>query len=128
MRSSCSRSYRNAMRSRSTLWLSTGLYPQGNPFEWRGYARWFLPARARAAAAVITGTQYTKKEIVESLGVRPERIAVTPYGVPARYLSPTLAARPVGDPPQVLFPSAPIQRKNLELVLRAMAQAPRDSA
>jgi len=108
--------------------VSTWRYPQGHRLEWQAYARWLLPARARSAAAVITGTQYTKKEIVDSLGVRPERIAVTPYGVPARYLSATPAARPVGDPPLVLFPSPPIQRKNLELVLQAMAQAPRDSA
>lgn len=51
----------------------------------RHYARVVLPRLARAAALVITGSQAARADLVEHLGVAPERIAVVPYGVDARF-------------------------------------------
>ena len=104
-------------------------FPEDHPFEWRTYIRVFLGPRARAAVRVITGTEHSRREIAEDLGVRAERIAVTPYGVAARFASPVDGH---GDPklsakPQLLFPGAPTRRKNLEIVLKAMAEAPPES-
>ncbi len=107
---------------------STEKYPEDHPLEWRTYTRLFLAERARAAARVITGTAHSREEIIHDLGVPAERVAVTPYGVAERF-SPTSAARTAAaDPPQLLFPGAPTRRKNLTLVLDAMANAPPSSA
>jgi glycosyltransferase involved in cell wall biosynthesis len=55
--------------------------------------------------------------------VPAERVDVTPYGVAARF-SRQAAPRPkVADSPLLLFPGAPSRRKNLELVLEALAGA-----
>lgn len=106
---------------------STQIFPQDHPLEWRAYTRLFLAGQARAAVRVITGTEYSKREIVRHLGVPPERVAVTPYGV-AEGFSRRSAPRPAtADPPLLLFPGAPTRRKNLELVLQAMAGAPEAS-
>jgi len=45
-----------------------------------GYARWVLPRLARRARAVITGSAATKADLVNLLGIPPERVTVTPYG------------------------------------------------
>src|SRR5450631_1790690 len=106
---------------------STEKFPADHPLEWRMYTRHLLPARARAAARVITGTEYTRREIIRDLGVSPERIVVTPYGVAQRFARPVDASAPAANPPVMLFPGAPTKRKNLDLVLRAMAEAPAGS-
>jgi len=73
---------------------------------------------------VITGTENSRREIAQDLGVPAERIAVTPYGVAQRFGQPSQHRVTVSDTPQLLFPGAPTRRKNLDLVLRGMAEAP----
>lgn len=107
--------------------VSANQFPGDHTLEWRAYTRLFLADRARSAARVITGTEFSRREIVDQLGVRPERISVTPYGVPAQFLSLPPSNKPVADPPLLLFPGAPTRRKNLELVLRALAESPPQS-
>jgi alpha-1,3-rhamnosyl/mannosyltransferase len=107
---------------------STQKFPEDHPFEWRAYTRLVLPERARAAARVITGTEYSRREIVRDLGVREERVVVTPYGVADRFSRQSAPRTTVADSPVLLFPGAPTKRKNLDLVLRAMAQAPEANA
>ncbi len=108
---------------------STEKYPEDHPLEWRTYTRFFLGERARAAARVITGTENSRREIIRDLGVPAERVVVTPYGVSERFALALLKARvTVSDPPLLLFPGAPTRRKNLELVLDALAHAPQGSA
>jgi glycosyltransferase involved in cell wall biosynthesis len=107
---------------------STEKYPDDHPLEWRAYTRLFLAERARAAVRVITGTEHSKNEIIRDLRLREDRVVVTPYGVSERFAS-TQATRPIAnDPPLLLFPGAPTRRKNLVVVLDAMAQAPRGTA
>jgi len=103
-------------------------FPEDHAFEWRMYIRMFLARRARAAVRVITGTENSRREIAQDLGVPAERIAVTPYGVAARFGQPRPHGMTVGDAPQLLFPGAPTRRKNLDLVLRGMAEAPPGNA
>jgi glycosyltransferase involved in cell wall biosynthesis len=106
-------------------------FPEDHPFEWREYIRAFLGRRARAAARVITGTEHSRRDIIQDLGVPAERIAVTPYGVAMRFHRVTPQSSPPSgresETPQLLFPGAPSRRKNLELVLVGMAEAPPDS-
>jgi glycosyltransferase involved in cell wall biosynthesis len=54
--------------------------------EWFGIRegarrRWLVRRAANAAAAVITISQFSRRELVERLGVEPERIHVVPPGV-----------------------------------------------
>jgi glycosyltransferase involved in cell wall biosynthesis len=106
-------------------------FPEDHAFEWREYIRSFLGRRARAAARVITGTEYSRRDIIKDLGVPAERIAVTPYGVATRFNRTTPSSPPPGgglDAPQLLFPGAPTRRKNLDLVLLGMAESSPESA
>jgi glycosyltransferase involved in cell wall biosynthesis len=106
---------------------TTQRFPEDHTLEWRAYTRFFLPERARSAARVITGTESTRRDIVNDLGVPAERVSVTPYGISPLFALPTRPLRPVADPACLLFPGAPGKRKNLELVISAMAKAPAGS-
>lgn len=107
---------------------STLKFPEDHTLEWREYARFFLPERARAAVRVITGTEYSKRQIVRDLGVPAERVAVTRYGVAARFAARPVRNPAVAVPALLLFPGSPTRRKNLELVLQAMVESPPGSA
>lgn len=89
------------------------------------YARWhraLLPRLARRARAVITDSEAVRGEIAERLGADPDRIAVVPPGVDARF-SPAaaagtrrVAARHGLDRPYVLAVGTDVARKNLGLL------------
>jgi glycosyltransferase involved in cell wall biosynthesis len=101
-------------------------FPEDHALEWRTYIWMFLARRARAATCVITGTEHSRREIAEELGVPAQRIAVTPYGVAERFFRARVAQQRII--PQILFPGAPTRRKNLDLVLDGMAVSPPESA
>jgi len=114
----------------TVLDLSTRRFPADHPAEWRAYERWVAPQRARAAAAVIAISEVTRQDAIREYGVRPDR-AVTIYpGIDSRFFG-TESAEPrttaQGAEPRLVFPGAPVSRKNLDLVLRAMAEAPASS-
>jgi glycosyltransferase involved in cell wall biosynthesis len=96
-------------------------YPADHPLEWRVYNRALMPGRLRAAARVIAGCEFSRREVIDAYGVPPERVVSIPYGVDARYFEPVSPAN--GDRGNLLFPGAPIGRKNLEAVLHCMAEA-----
>lgn len=102
-------------------------YPTDHPLEWRVYVDAFMPRRLRAAARVITGSEFGRHEVIEAFGLDPDQVTSVPYGLDARFLE----FRPAGPAGEVtgplLFPGAPIGRKNLEAVLACMAAASPDS-
>ncbi len=89
------------------------------------YLRWRLPASARRSRLVVTLTEYTRRTIVERLGVPEERIAIVSPGYTA-----ALAEEPVGDPgaryditgPFFLYPAITYPHKNHELLVKAFAK------
>ncbi len=114
---------------------STLRFPSDFALEWRLYSRYLLPGLARGASAIITGTSAARVEISRYYGVNQRRIAVTPYGVEERYraavdveLAKDMRSRLAPDVPLLLFSGAPIARKNLDVVLRAMAHSQAESA
>jgi glycosyltransferase involved in cell wall biosynthesis len=107
--------------------LSTRQFPRDHPLEWRAYERWFLPSRAKAAARVIAISEVTRQDAIREYGVPPERVITIHLGVDRRFFNATRATRS-GTEPRMLFPGAPVARKNLDLVLYAMAKAAPDSA
>jgi glycosyltransferase involved in cell wall biosynthesis len=85
------------------------------------YVAWqraVLPRIARGAALVITPSAFSRAEVVELLGVAPERVAVVAGGVDARFTpaadpGPARAAHGLADAPYVLTVASRTARKNL---------------
>jgi glycosyltransferase involved in cell wall biosynthesis len=97
-------------------------FPADHPLEWRMYDRGFLGRRLRGAARVITGTEFARKEVIDAYGLDRDRVVAVPYGLDKRYLTAEPDESPRHDA-AMLFPGAPIGRKNLDGVLRCMAAA-----
>jgi glycosyltransferase involved in cell wall biosynthesis len=97
--------------------------------EWYGslyatYQRRLLPALAHRARHVVTVSEFARREIVETLGVGPERVSVVPNGVaeqftPAADPEPARAAHGL-ERPYVLAVGSRIARKNLGVLHQAV--------
>ena len=111
----------------TVLDLSTRRFPQDYPLEWRVYERWLVPGRARSAALVIAISEVTRQDVIAEYGVHPDRVLTIHPGVDKIFFEAEPAPTATGAP-HLLFPGAPIARKNLELVLRCLAGAPTGSA
>jgi glycosyltransferase involved in cell wall biosynthesis len=88
----------------------------------RGYSSLTLPRVARAAAAIIAVSEFTKREIVELLHVSAEKVRVISNGVAAPF-------RPEGSVSKgdyVLAVSTLEPRKNLRTLVDAFARAELD--
>ena len=84
-----------------------------------------VPASARAADRVIADSEHTRAELIERLGIAPDKIAVVALGPGAEPVAPTpeaeLRARhDLGDGPLVLSVSARRPHKNLERLIDAI--------
>ncbi len=103
--------------------------PEGHAFEWRTYYRLFVPRLARKAQVIITHTETTKADIVAAFGIPPDRVRAIPSGVDERLFGLARKDRAGSlSEPIVVFSGPPIARKNLDLVLRVMANARGESA
>jgi glycosyltransferase involved in cell wall biosynthesis len=102
-------------------------FPGDHPLEWRVYDRAVLAGRLRAAARVITGSSFARAELISEYGLPDDRVAVIPYGVDARYFQ-AVPPSSNGNGFTMLFPGAPVPRKNLDAVLQCMAAAAPGSA
>ena len=100
-------------------------YPSDHPLEWRVYDLALTPRRLRAAARIIAVSEFARGEAIDAYGLRPERVVVVPEGLDPRYFEPIAGADE--KPRSLLFPGAPIGRKNLQAVLHCMARASPDS-
>ena len=120
--------------SRRTVVVLHDAAPLRHP-EWysRAFVAWqraMLPRIARRARALITVSTFSKQELVAALGVEPERIAVIPNGVDARFRAdadpgPARAAHAL-ERPYALAVGTRIARKNLaalDTAARALAGA-----
>jgi glycosyltransferase involved in cell wall biosynthesis len=82
---------------------------------------------ARRAHRIVVGSDYTRREVVELLGIPESRVAVTPWGVDRRFRpirqDPAELAHRFGIPPEpfVLAVGTAEPRKNLSALLRAFA-------
>jgi glycosyltransferase involved in cell wall biosynthesis len=104
-------------------------HPESYSAAYVAYQRMLLPRLARRARAVITVSEFSKSELVDVLGIGPERVEVIPGGVDERF---TMAVDP--EParaaynlqrPYVLCIGTVSARKNLE-VLGTVATALRE--
>ena len=97
-------------------------FPADHPLEWRFYDRRLLGPRLHAAARVITGSEFSRREIVAAYALPEERVLVAPYGLDRGFLGKEDEAAPPGGG-TIVFPGAPIGRKNLDAVLEVMSTA-----
>jgi glycosyltransferase involved in cell wall biosynthesis len=88
----------------------------------RGYSERVLPYVVRAAARIITGSEFTRSELVELLNVAEGKIRVIPYGVGA----PFATDGPAADGHYVLAVSTLEPRKNLARLVEAFDRADLD--
>src|ERR1700680_610908 len=86
--------------------------------EWRAYGRMLMPARLRAAAAVITGSEFARHEVSAAYGLDPDRVIAIPYGLDSRFFETQVVKESHNDGGPILFPGAPVGRKNIDAVLR----------
>ena len=103
--------------------------------EWYSpvYVRWqraVLPRIARRARQVITVSEFSRRELAETLGVPGERIAIVPNGVDERFVpgaDPAPARAALGfEGPYALAVGTRIARKNaaaLDAAVRRLAEA-----
>lgn len=97
-------------------------------------ARRRLPVAARSSVMIITATESVKREICEHLGVRPERVAVTPYA-PRRAFRPVHLEQTIEtrrrlgiEDEFILFVGTIEPRKNLLTLVRAFDEILRHTA
>jgi len=95
-------------------------FPQDHPLEWRFYNRALMPQRLRGAARVITVSDFARREVIDVFGISGDRVVTVPSGLDQRYLAAPHTPRESAQGP-LLFPGAPVGRKNLDVVLRVMA-------
>jgi glycosyltransferase involved in cell wall biosynthesis len=96
------------------------------------YARVMLRLVVRRARRLITVSESTRRDLVERLGARPERVRVIPNGVGAPFVPPEPAdqdrdgpLRELGvSPPYFLFAGNPLPHKNVARLLAAFAGLP----
>ena len=100
-------------------------HPEWYSAAFVAYHRRLLPRVARRARKVIAPSEFSRREVVEGLGLDPERVAVVPNGVDDRF-SPAADAEPVRrklglERPYVLLVGTRIARKNLAALADAAA-------
>jgi glycosyltransferase involved in cell wall biosynthesis len=84
--------------------------------------RWLSRQSAANARTVITISEFSRREIVELLGVPDERIRVIPPGIPDRRLS---GAAPGGLEPRVLFVGSIFNRRHVVDLIHTFADIAR---
>ena len=81
-----------------------------------------MPGRLRHAGRVITGSEFARREVITEYALNPDRVVAIPYGLDAKMFAPRPGSQHP-DPDSILFPGAPVSRKNIEVVLRCMRAA-----
>jgi glycosyltransferase involved in cell wall biosynthesis len=90
-----------------------------NSLAARAYAAFMMRAAARRADAIIAISQQTKKDIVERLGVKPEKITVTHLGVSEIFSpAPNDIKNPSADK-YILYVGAVRPHKNVTTLIEA---------
>ncbi len=81
-------------------------------------------AGVRAAEVVVAVSETTRRELVDELGLDPDRVVVVHHGLDHDLFRPV--DRRLADPGYVLFVGSEHPRKNLGTLLRAVARLRRD--
>lgn len=106
-------------------------YPQYHPADRVDHFNRNLPDTLARASHVITGSDFTRDEIVRLLGVAPQQVTRVYHGVDPRYaprgrdeLAPLLARYGLADKRYLLVVGTLEPRKNLRALIEAYDQLP----
>jgi glycosyltransferase involved in cell wall biosynthesis len=97
-------------------------YPQAFNRWTRSYSALALPRIARAARAIVVGSEFARSEVVDLLGAPSESVHVIPYGVGA----PFTLEGPAAEGAYVLAVGTLEPRKNLPRLVEAFQRAQLD--
>lgn len=103
------------------------LYPEHFARWWIQYMKSVAPATVRTAAAIICGSENSKRDLVEAYKISPAKVHVVPYGVdhqrfsPGAGLDPAWARQAGIREGYVLHVGELSHRKNIPALLRAVA-------
>jgi glycosyltransferase involved in cell wall biosynthesis len=103
------------------------LYPSHFAPRWVRYMKSLMPATIRSAAAIICGSEHSKRDLVSAYKLSPAKVYVVPYGVDHQRFHPGAAldigwANQVGIREKyVLHVGGFYERKNIPALLRAVA-------
>lgn len=107
------------------------LHPEWIRQDLKSLKSWLFATSIRRADHIITISEYSKQDIVQHLGIKPERISVTPLGVDPVYFERIEAPQREAvlekhglKPGFFLFVGTLQPRKNLLRVLEAFQQLP----
>ena len=103
------------------------LYPSHFSRWWTAYLRLVMPPAVKSAAAIICGSENSKRDIVKAYGIRSDKVRVVPYGVDHERFHPGATldrqwARTLGiRDGYVLHVGTFSYRKNIPTLLHAIA-------
>ena len=103
------------------------LYPSHFASQWIRYMKSVVPVTIKSAAAIICGSEHSKRDIARAYSLNPDRIHVIPYGVDHQRFSPAAVldqrwARSIGIRENYILHVGELShRKNLPTLLRAIA-------
>jgi len=107
------------------------LHPKWIKQDLRSLKSWLFATSIRRADHIITISEYSKQDMVQHLGIEPERISVTPLGVAPIYFEriephqrEAVLEKHALTPGFFLFVGTLQPRKNLPRVLQAFQQLP----
>jgi glycosyltransferase involved in cell wall biosynthesis len=114
--------------------ISFRRHPEWFPLKHRILLNLLIPMAARNAAHVITGSEFTRSDLIGAFDLPPEKVTVTPYAADPIYrpIEPDAARRAVKQRfglrgPFVLAVGVLQPRKNLPRLVRAFARVARDT-
>jgi len=92
-----------------------------NPFA-ISYAKFFLPLAVKRADAIIVVSEHTKKDLVQKLNVKPEKITVIHHGVDPVFLRDDKSFKDASSDPYFLYVGLIKSHKNLGILLKVFKQ------
>src|SRR5581483_805863 len=108
-------------------------FPSDFDWKWRTYARFLIPPTIRHAAALVTLSECSRREIADAYTISPERIRVVYPGVSPEFRPTTDAdtisavrARYALSTDYLLFVGAQEPRKNIPALVAALAKTRAD--
>jgi glycosyltransferase involved in cell wall biosynthesis len=102
-------------------------FPEHLPFKFRAYLRFFSPRFARKAAHIVTVSDYTRRDLLETYGIPGEKVSVVHNGANELYKPLTFDRRQevkeeyAGGCEYFVFAGALHPRKNVLRLLQAFA-------
>lgn len=100
-------------------------YPKGLPFFTRAYYQHFFPVFARNATHIVTVSQYSKNDLINSYGVKPSKVSVVHNGANNAFvpisddLKVEVRQKITNGAPYFVFVGALNPRKNVDRLIRA---------